>query len=224
MQKIAVVSNTQKFLAEFVGTFVVVFCATASVVINAKSGNNIGLWFEAFAPFAAVSAMVFVFAKTSMAHFNPAVSLAFLITGHLRPKEFPVYLGAELLGAFSASLAVKYIIGTEANLGANVPNYEFTLPIIAGTEALATAFLVFMILIVVYTKGLKGFGSIAIGSVVFFDIFFLSFISGASMNPARSLAPAVVSGEISHLWLYLSLPFVGSAATSLAFYKKFPKT
>jgi aquaporin Z len=211
--------NQRRFFAEVIGTFVVVVCATGSVVINAQSGGKIGLWFEAFAPFVAVSLMVYLFGKISMAHFNPAVTVTFLITRHMPARLLPLYLGAELVGALLASLFVRFVIGDEANLGANRPNYEFSIPAMVGIEALATAILVSMILVVVHTKGLRGFGGLAIGTMIFFDIFFLSFISGASMNPIRSLAPAVLSGAIEDLWLYWSAPFIG-AAIAAAIYKK----
>lgn len=213
--------NQKKFFAELIGTFVVVVCATGSVVVNAQAGGTIGLWFEAFAPFAAVSAMVFLFGRISMAHFNPVVTIAFLITRHMPAKLLPVYLGAEFIGAFLASLFVKFVIGTSANLGSNHPNYDYTIPQIFGIEVLATSILITMILVVVYTKGLKGFGSVAIGSMIFFDIFFLSFISGASMNPIRSLAPAVLSGALSDLWLYWSAPFVGAVIIGTVFKNRF---
>lgn len=223
MQKSAPVisENQKKFFAELIGTFVVVVCAAGSVVINAQSGGAIGLWFEAFAPFAAVSAMVFLFGKISMAHFNPAVTVAFLITRHLPSKLLPLYLGAEFAGAFLAALFVKFVIGTQADLGANHPNYEYSLPQIFGIEVLATSILISMILVVVYTKGLKGFGSIAIGSMIFFNIFFLSFVSGASMNPIRSLAPAVLSGDVGDLWLYWSAPFAGAVIIAAVFKNRF---
>lgn len=214
--------NKKRFFAELVGTFFVVVCATGSVVINARYDGTIGLWFEAFAPFVAVSVMVFLFAKTSMAHFNPAVTIAFLITKHMPARLLTVYLGAELIGAFLGSTFVKYAIGNDANLGANAPNYSFPILMIIGVEVLVTAILVAMILVVVHTKGLKGFGSIAIGSMIFFDIFFFSFISGASMNPMRSLAPAILSGSVSDLWLYWTAPFAGSAIIAVS-YKKISK-
>ena len=213
-------SDNQKiFFAEVVGTFAVVVCATGSVVINSQYGGKIGLWFEAFAPFVAVSLMVFLFGKISMAHFNPAVTIAFLITRHMSPRLLPLYLGAELIGAFLASIFVKYAIGVEANLGANRPNYDYQIPVIIGVEVLVTAILISMILAVVHTKGLRGFGGIAIGSMIFFDIFFFSFISGASMNPMRSLAPAVLSGSVGDLWLYLTAPFAGSAIIAVLYRK-----
>lgn len=212
--------NQRRFFAEVIGTFVVVVCATGSVVINAQSGGKIGLWFEAFAPFVAVSLMVYLFGKISMAHFNPAVTITFLITRHMPARLLPLYLGAELVGALLASLFVKYVIGSEANLGANYPNYDFSIPEIVGIEALATAILVSMILVVVRTKGLRGFGGLAIGAMIFFDIFFLSFVSGASMNPIRSLAPAILSGAIEDLWLYWSAPFIGAVAVGIVYKKR----
>lgn len=217
-------ANQKIFFAEFVGTFVLVICATGSVVLNVKSSGTIGLWFEAFAPFAAVAVMATLFAKTSMAHFNPAVTLMFLITKHMPAKLLPIYLGAEISGAFLASLFVKLVIGTEANLGANFPNYEFPIYAIIGIEVLATAFLVSAILVSVHTKGLRGFGILMFASTIFFDIYFLSFISGASMNPARSLAPAILSGYISDLWLYWSAPFIGAATIAIVYRKFFNKT
>jgi len=209
--------NQKRFLAEIMGTFAVVVCATGSVVINAQSEGKIGLWFEAFAPFAAVSLMVFLFGKISMAHFNPAVTIAFLITRHMPARLLPLYLCAEFIGAILASLFVRSIIGTEASLGANSPNYEYPISTIIGVEILVTAILISMILWVVHTKGLKGFGSVAIGSMIFLDIFVFSYISGASMNPIRSLAPALLSGSVSDLWLYWTAPFVGSAIIAILY-------
>lgn len=209
------------FFAELAGTFVMVLCATGSVVIDAKVGGALGLPFVAFAPFAGVAAMVYAFGKISMAHFNPAVTLGFLVSGHIKKSQLPVYFGAEIAGALLASLFVLAFIGSEANLGANAPNYSFPLPVIFGVEALVTAFLMAVIFAAVYTKGLKGWSGIAIGGMVGLDIFFFSFISGASMNPARSLAPALLSGFLSDLWLYWSATFAGSFAVAVACRKKF---
>lgn len=119
-----------------------------------------------------------------------------------------------------ASLFVKLVIGTEANLGANAPNYSYPLPLIFGIEVLASGLLMTVIYAVVYTKGLRGFSGIAIGGIVGLDIFFLAFISGASMNPARSLAPALLSGTLSNLWLYWTATFVGTSFVALFFRKK----
>jgi aquaporin Z len=205
------------------GTFVVVLFATGSVVIDAKMGVALGLPFVAFAPFAGVAMMVYAFGKISMAHFNPAVTIGFLVTGQISRRQLPVYLGAEITGALLASLIVLLAIGNEANLGANAPNYSFSIPLIFGVEVLVTGFLMAVIFAVVYTKGLKGFSGIAIGGMVGLDIFFFSFISGASMNPARSLAPALLSGAVGDLWLYWSATFAGSSAVALLCKKKFKR-
>lgn len=200
--------NQKKFVVEVIGTFIVVVLATGSVVIDENLGGVLGLPFIAFAPFVGVAMGVYLFGKISMAHFNPAVSVGFLITRHITKKLFVLYLIAELVGAFLASLFVSIIIGKEANLGANTPNYSYPLLLIFGIEVLASALLMAVILTVVYTKGLKGFGGIAIGGIVGLDILFLALISGASMNPARSLAPALLSGVLTDIWLYWTATFV----------------
>jgi aquaporin Z len=217
-------SNQKKFFAEIIGTFVIVVLATGSVVLDAKYVGIFGLWFVALAPAVAVALMVYAFGKVSMAHFNPAVTIGYLVTKHMPKNLLPVYFAAEIIGAFLGSIFVKYFIGTEANLGANAPDYHFPLLLIFGVEVLTTALLMAVILVVVHTKGLSGFSGIAIGGIIGLDIFFLSFISGASMNPARSLAPALVSGYLNDLWLYWTATFVGSGIVGFIYRKKFAKS
>lgn len=212
-------TTQKKFLAELVGTFIVVLSATGSVVIDAKLGGTLGIPFIAFAPFVGVAISVYLFARVSMAHFNPAVTVGYLITGHLRKNFLVWYLAAEIIGALLASIFVVYIIGTDANLGANAPNYDFPIPVFFGTEVLASALLMVVICAVVLTKGLRGFGGIAIGGIVGLDIFFFGLVSGASMNPARSLAPAMLSGHLGDLWLYWTATFIGTALVAFMFRK-----
>ncbi len=213
-------SNQKRFIVELIGTFIVVVLATGSVVIDTKLNGILGLPFVAFAPFVSVALGVYLFGKISMAHFNPAVSVGFLITKHITKRLLGLYFLAEIGGAFLASLFVSVVIGNEANLGANAPDYSYPLPLIFGIEVLASALLMAVILTVVYTKGLKGFGGIVIGGIVGLDILFLAFISGASMNPARSLAPALLSGVWSDLWLYWTATFVGTSVIALIYRKK----
>ena len=213
--------NQKRFLAELTGTFIVVVLATGSVVIDAKLDGVLGLPFVAFAPFVGVAIGVYLFGKISMAHFNPAVSVGFLITKHITKKLFVLYIVAELVGAFLASVFVSIVIGNEANLGANAPNYSYPLPLIFGIEVIASALLMAVILTVVYTKGLKGLGGIVIGGIVGLDILFLALISGASMNPARSLAPALLSGIWYDLWIYWTATFVGTSMVAFIFKKIF---
>jgi len=215
--------NTKIFFAELIGTFIVIVFATGSVVLDAKLNGVLGFPFIAIAPAIAVAIGVYLFGKTSMAHFNPAVTVGFLITKHLIKKGLLlIYLLAEILGALLASIFIYFTLGNEVNLGANAPNYtNFPIPFIIGIEILASSLLMLVILIVVYTKGLKRFSGIAIGGIVGLDIFLFGLISGASMNPARSLAPAIVSGYHVDLWLYLTAPFIGTSIVAFLLRNKF---
>ena len=210
----------KRFAAEVIGTFIVVVLATGSVVIDAKFGGKLGLPFIAFAPFVGVAVGVYLFSKISMAHFNPAVTLGFLISRHITKLQLLHYFAAEITGALLGILFVMSLIGTEASLGANAPDYSYPLPLVFGIEVFATALLMAVIYLVLYTKGLRCLSGLAIGGMVGLDIFFLSFISGASMNPARSLAPALLSGVLGNLWLYWSATFIGSSAVALLVRRK----
>ena len=214
-------SSQKRFVAEVIGTFIVVVLATGSVVVDAKFGGKLGLPFIAVAPFVGVAVGVYLFGKISMAHFNPAVTLGFLITGHITKLQLLQYLTAQITGALIASVFVMYVIGTEASLGTNAPDYSYPLPLVFGIEVLATAMLMAVIYLVVYTKGLWRLGGLAIGATVGLDIFFLAFISGASMNPARSLAPALLSGVLGNLWLYWTATFIGSFSVAFLIRKRF---
>ena len=213
--------NQKSFVAEVIGTFIVVVLATGAVVIDAKFKGVLGIPFIAFLPFIGVAVGVYLFGKISMAHFNPAVTLGFLITKHITKLQLLYYFAAEILGALLGSLFVMAVIGREADLGANSPNYVFPLPTIFGIEVLASALLMAVIIVVVYTKGLRGYSGLVIGGIVGLDIFFFAFISGASMNPARSLAPAITSGVIGNLWLYWSATFIGTSIVAFLVRKRF---
>lgn len=214
-------SSQKRFGAEVIGTFIVVVLATGSVVVDAKFGGKLGLPFIAFAPFVGVAVGVYLFGKISMAHFNPAVTLGFLITGHITKLQLLQYLTAQITGALIASVFVMYVIGTEASLGTNAPDYSYPLQLVFGIEVLATAMLMAVIYLVVYTRSLWRLGGLAIGATVGLDIFFLAFISGASMNPARSLAPALLSGVLGNLWLYWTATFIGSFSVAFLVRKRF---
>ena len=217
-------SNLHIFIVELIGTFILVVFATGSIVYDVQTGGTLGLAFAAIAPFIALIIGVYFFGKISLAHFNPAVTVAFYITGHISKIQIAYYFTAEIIGALLGSLFVMSFIGSSADLGANAPNLDFSLFIIFPIEVLASALLMAVIFTVVYTKGLKGFGGIAIGGIVGLDIFFLAFISGASMNPARALAPALFSGVLDNLWLYWTAPYVGTVIIAFLFRKKFHST
>lgn len=214
-------SNLQIFIVELIGTFILVVFATGSIVYDTQTGGTLGIAFAAVAPFIALIIGIYSFGKISLAHFNPAVTIGYFITGHISKIQILYYFAAEIIGALFGSLFVQHFIGTAANLGANAPNYDFPLSVIFPIEVLASALLMAVIFTVVYTKGLKGFSGIVIGGIVGLDIFFLAFISGASMNPARALAPALLSGTLGDLWLYWTAPFVGTMIIAFLFRKKF---
>ena len=215
-------SNFQIFTVELIGTFILVVFATGSIVYNAEFfDGQLGIPFAAVAPFIALLIGVYSFGKISLAHFNPAVTIGYYITGHITKIQILYYFAAEIIGALLGSLFVMKVIGEKANLGANAPNYDFSLGLIFPVEVLASAMLMGVIFYVVYTKGLKGFSGVAIGGIVGLDILFLAFISGASMNPARALAPALLSGTFSDLWLYWTAPFVGTIIVAFLFRGKF---
>ena len=215
-------SNLQIFIVELIGTFLLVVFATGSIVYDAEVfDGKLGIPFAALAPFIALLIAVYAFRKISFAHFNPAVTIGYYITGHITKIQVAYYFTAEIIGALLGSLFILSFIGKKADLGANIPNYDFSIFLIFPVEVLASAMLMGVIFYVVYTKGLKGFSGVAIGGIVGLDILFLAFISGASMNPARALAPALLSGELSNLWLYLTAPFVGTTIAAFLFRNKF---
>lgn len=217
-------NNQKKFFVEIIGTCILVIVSAGSVVLNEKYVGMFGPWFLALCPAIGVGLAICAFTKISMAHYNPAVTIGFLITKHMPRNLLGVYLAAEFIGAFLGILFVKYVIGTQANLGANQPNYSYPIPLIFGVEVLATIFVMGVTLIVVHERGHHGHGWIAVGTVIGLDIFFFGSISGASMNPIRSMASAVASGYINDLWLYLTAPFVGTIFVAFVYRIKFKKS
>jgi len=215
-------SNLQIFTVELIGTFILVVFATGSIVYDAEIfDGKLGIPFAALAPFLALLIGVYSFGKISLAHFNPAVTVGYYITGHISKIQVVYYFIAEIIGALLGSFFVLTFIGKKVNLGANAPNYDFSILLIFSVEILASAMLMGVIFYVVYTKGLRGFSGVVIAGIVGLDILFLAFISGASMNPARALAPAIFSGAFENLWLYWTAPFIGTTIVAFLFRKKF---
>jgi aquaporin Z len=209
-------SIVRKLIAEFIGTFVIVVAATAPIVIDAQT-SQVGILGIAFSPAIGVALMVYAFAKTSGAHFNPAVSLGLLINRSITAAEFPLYLLVQILGALLASILVLYVIGSDAYLGANFANHDFSLAEIFAVEIFLSFLLMSVIFAVVHTKGLRGFGGAAIGLIVGLDILFGGNVSGASMNPARSFGPALLSNSFGDLWIYWSTTFIGTALSAFIY-------
>jgi len=210
-------SNKIIFIAELIGTFVLVVGATGSIVYNEMLGGIYGIGFIAAGHLVALSIAVYAFGKYSMAHFNPAVTIAFFITKHVKGKQLPLYFTAQTIGAFLGSIFVLFAIGDHANLGTNYPNLTSSVESNIIYEILATMFLMGVIYIVVHFKKLAMLTGVVIGGIVAIDVLLFGEISGASMNPIRSLAPAIISGTPSDLWLYWTTPFIGTIVVAVIY-------
>lgn len=198
----------RKFLAEFVGTFALIFAGTGAIVISAESGGVITHLGVALTFGLIVLAMIYTLGDVSGAHMNPAVTVAFAAAGLFPFASVLLYIAAQVSGALLASLSLHFLFPQNATLGATLPigspMQSFVL------EFILSAILMFVILNVSHGAKEKGItAGIVVGAVIALEALFAGPICGASMNPARSLAPAIVSGHLEHLWIYLVAPVVG---------------
>lgn len=199
----------KKLLAEFLGTFTLVFAGTGAIIINAASHGAIGHAGIALTFGLVVLAMIYTFGDVSGAHLNPAVTLAFAAARRFAWRNVPGYLGAQISGALAASLLLRVLYPQDATLGATLPAGSEMQSFVL--EVVLTAILMLTILSVSTGAKEKGItAGIAIGGVVGLEAMFAGPACGASMNPARSLAPALVSGHLEHLWLYLVATVLGA--------------
>ncbi len=199
----------RKLFSEFLGTFALVFAGTGAIVIDHASGGAITHPGIALTFGLIVLAMIYTFGDVSGAYFNPAVTAAFAAAGRFPWRDVPGFVAAQLTGAFAASGLLRFLFPADATLGATLP---------AGAEMqsfvleVVLAFLLMLVILSVSTgakeKGITA--GIAIGAVITLEAMFAGPICGASMNPARSLSPALVSGHLDHLWLYLAGPLIGA--------------
>ena len=199
----------KKLLAECLGTFTLVFAGTGAVVINAASHGVISHAGIALTFGLVVLAMIHTFGDVSGAHLNPAVTLGFAAARRLAWREVPGYLGAQLVGALAASILLHALFPLDTTLGATLPAGSDLQSFVL--EVVLTAILMLTILSVSSGAQEKGItAGIAIGGVIALEAMFAGPVSGASMNPVRSLAPALVSGQLAHRWLYLTAPVLGA--------------
>ena len=200
--------NMKPLFAEFLGTAALVFAGTGAIVINDVSGGAITHAGIALT-FGLVLAMIYTFGDISGAHLNPAVTIAFCAAHRFDTARVAPYIVAQTAGAFAASLLLRALFPAHPTLGA-------TLPAAAASQSfILEIILTFLLMLVVLSvsTGAKEKGitaGIAIGAVIALEAMFAGPICGASMNPARSLAPAIVSGNVSALWLYLTAPVLGA--------------
>lgn len=205
----------KKYCSEFLGTFGLVFAGTGAIIINQVSQGAITHVGVALTFGLIVMAMIYTFGDVSGAHLNPAVTVGFWFAGRLEAALVLPYIISQLAGAFLASGLLRFLFPHNETLGATLP---------AGTEMQSFVLefvLTFILMLVILnvSNGAKEKGvtaGIAVGAVIGLEAMFAGPITGASMNPARSLAPAVVSGHLEHLWLYIAAPVLGALVAKFA--------
>ena len=202
-------------VAEFIGTFALVFAGCGAIMVDATTGQlgHVGV----AASFGlAIMVMIYAVGHISGGHFNPAVTTAFALTRHFGWTRVPAYWAAQVAGALVAASALRATLGDVANLGTTQP---------AGSDGQSLAFevvlsffLMFVIVAVATdTRAIGEAAAIAIGATVGLDALFGGPVSGASMNPARSLGPAIVSGTLGSLWIYIVGPLAGMAVAAATY-------
>lgn len=212
----------KKLLAEVLGTFTLVFAGTGAIVANGVSGGAVTHVGIALTFGLVVMALIYTYGDVSGAHLNPAVTVAFAVAGRFGWREVPGYVLAQVLGALAASGMLKVLFPEQANLGATLPSgsvgQSFWL------EVILTAILMMTVLSVSTGAKEKGVtAAIAIGGVVGLEALFAGPICGASMNPARSLGPALMSGQTQHLWVYLVATTLGAVLAVPLFFATRPR-
>lgn len=199
----------KRLIAELLGTFGLVFAGTGAIVIDGASHGAVTHVGVAMTFGLVVLAMIYAFGDISGAHINPAVTGAFALAGRFSWKEAPGYVAAQLAGAFAASGLLKFLFPADSNLGSTLPAGSWAQSFVLET---VLSFLLMLVILRV-SVGAKEKGitaGIAIGATVGLEAMFAGPISGASMNPARSIAPAVLSGHFEFLWLYVVAPTLGA--------------
>lgn len=204
---------TKKLLAEFIATFILMFCGTGAIIIYHQTGapSHAGIcavWG------AVVLSLIYGFGEISGCHINPAVTIAFWVAKRFPANEILPYIAAQAAGAFGASALLNYLFPGDPTLGATLPYGSAMQSFII--EIVLMFFLMLVVLNVSTGAKEKGItAAMAIGSVVGLEAMFAGPITGASMNPIRSLAPAIISGHTEHLWVYIAAPLLGAVLAVL---------
>lgn len=203
----------KKYLAEAIGTFALVFCGTGAIIIDQETGGGVGHIGVAITFGLIVSAMIYSLGEISGAHLNPAVTIAFHLAKRFPAREIAPYISSQIAGALFASALLWFLFPENESLGATQPSNTASQSFVL--EWILTFIL--MLVIIQVSTGSKEqgmFAGVAVGSVVLLEAMFAGPITGASMNPARSIAPALMSGHLENLWIYLWAP-VGGAASAI---------
>lgn len=205
----------RKLAAELFGTFALVFAGTGAIVINDVSGGTVSHVGIAFTFGLIVLAMIYALGDVSGCHLNPAVTLGFFVARRFEGRMVVPYIVSQCLGAILASVTIRLMFPTNSTLGATLPAGNALQSFIL--EFILTLILMFVILSVSTGSKEKGIlAGVAVGSVIALEALFAGPISGASMNPARSLAPALISLRLDALWIYLTAPVLGACLSVFA--------
>lgn len=200
--------NRNIFIAEVLGTFFLVLMGCGSIVIDSIYPGNIGHGGIAVSFGLIVMVQIYAMGNISGAHMNPAVTMGFIFAGRMKISKVWKYIPAQLLGSLLAGLILYLAFPNHPSLGATLPKANLFL--VFFVEVLLTALLMIIILNVSTGHLEKGImAGVAVGGTIALEALIGGPISGASMNPFRSLAPAIFAGNFSGLWIYLSAPFVG---------------
>ena len=199
----------QKCAAEVIGTFALVFAGTGAIVVNDITQGVISQVGIALTFGLVVMAMIYSFGDISGAHLNPAVTLGFWLAGRLPAADVAPYVASQIFGALAGSVLVRVLFGPHPTLGATLPTGS------VGQSFLLEIVITFLLMVTILNvaTGAKEKGAtagLAVGAVVAIAALFAGPVSGASMNPGRSLAPALVSGQLQSVWIYLLAPALGS--------------
>jgi aquaporin NIP len=199
----------RKYYAEAIGTFALVFCGTGAIIINQETSGVISHAGVAFTFGLIVMVMIYALGPISGAHLNPAVTIAFTVAKRFPAKQIAPYILSQAIGALSASFILKALFTNNEFLGATMPQGSDLQSFIL--ETILTFFLMLVIIQVATGSKEQGmFAGLAIGSTVLLEAMFAGPICGASMNPVRSFSPAIVSGHLEHLWIYITAPVLGA--------------
>jgi aquaporin Z len=209
----------RRLFSEFLGTFLLVLVGAGGAVVDAVSGGQIGRAAGVTAPGLLVLAVILFMGAVSGAHLNPAVTLSFALRGDFPWRRVPGYIGIQLVGAAAACLLLRIVFGDVGGLGATLPGQGFTDVQAVTVELLLTVGLVSTILGTASTAQNVGpLSAIAVAGYIILAGLWSSPVSGASMTPARSFGPALITGDFSAYWVYLAGPLLGGAiAVGLAF-------
>lgn len=209
----------RKLLAEVIGTFTMVFCGCGAMTINEITNGSVSHVGISITWGLIVMAMIYAFGEISGAHFNPAVTLGFATAKKFKWKKVPSYISAQFVGAFMAVSVLWVLFPESQSFGHTYPAEGFAPYKAFILEFLLTFFL--MIVIINVSTGSKEIGTmagIAVGSVILLEAMFAGPMTKASMNPVRSIAPAIFSGNLKDLWLYIIAPILGAQLSIVCHY------